>query len=435
MASGKKSATIPGTPTKKTSTVTQPVGTVSQVTNPLDLWYLCEKVNYALKFPKISSDGAVLYQRVVTRLIRFDDKNFDFHFPYIGEVGYNMTQNPPGPIMSQRKPNWPSSFPLSKFWAIKKGYDFRMRGLGISDVVVERISELMTRNELENILGPEMRNQPGKAKSVPNELDRFLKGRRGLFRIPDVIRINNTMLTGKQAFTQQNIHTVIEIKFPGDRLSPEQQVAYQRIAGDRQKFRLLETKVCQIDDKRKREWIRDAKKEPVYLPVGLAGHKPLPQGREPYPLLEGEIQREFEAVQQYFAPFIPANYDMPRLEPMPDPALLAMQQQQLEQARGQLGMAVGGPFFAISGGIVLGTGVGALPALGFGGRELLGKSGDQVIRYATSLLAGGGSVRYATANQDEQVSAKSQPKYPEDGSSEFLNDVAKTQQEYVYWPD
>ena len=319
MASGKKSATIPGTSTKKTPTVIQPAGTVAQVTNPLDLWYLCEKVNYALKFPKISSSGAILYQRVVTRLIRFDDRNFDYHFPYIGEVGYDMTRNPPAPIMSQRNPNWPSSFPLSKFWAIKKGYDFRMRGLGISDVVVERISELMPLDELENILGPELRSQSGKSKAVPNDLENLLKGKRGLFRIPDVIRINNTMLTGKQAFTQQNIHTVIEIKFPGDKLSPEQQIAYQRIAGDRQKFRLLETKVCQIDGKRKREWIRDAKKEPVYLPVGLAGHKPLPEGMEPYPLLEGEIQQEFEAVQQHFAPLIPANYDMPRLEPMPDP--------------------------------------------------------------------------------------------------------------------
>ncbi len=60
---------------------------------------------------------------------------------------------------------------------------------------------------------------------------------------------------------------MIEIKFPGDRLSREQQINYMNIAGNEDNFRLLETDVCQIDDKRKREWIRDAVQEPVYKPV------------------------------------------------------------------------------------------------------------------------------------------------------------------------
>ncbi|WP_222863410.1 hypothetical protein, partial [Enterobacter hormaechei] len=72
---------------------------------------------------------------------------------------------------------------------------------------------------------------------------------------------------------------------------------------------------------------------------------------------------------------------------------------------------------------------------GFGGLELLGKAGEQVVRYATSLLVGGGSVRYATASQDEQPSTKLQQKYSDDGISKFLIDVTRTQQECIYWPD
>ncbi|MGK6520298.1 hypothetical protein AB6S00_011525 [Enterobacter hormaechei] len=61
------------------------------VTNPLDLWYLCEKINYALSNPLIDKDGSRQYQRVVTRIIRKENEFFDFHHPYIGECGYDMT--------------------------------------------------------------------------------------------------------------------------------------------------------------------------------------------------------------------------------------------------------------------------------------------------------------------------------------------------------
>lgn len=436
MASGKKTASLPGATGKKTPTVLKPEGTAAEVSNPLDLWYLCEKVNYALKFPKIRSDGAVLYQRVVTQLIRLDDRNFKYHFPYIGEVGYDMTQSPPKPVMSKKNPAFPSSFPLSKYMAIKKGYQYRLRGLLGSDVTVERTSELMTRNDLENSLTAGMREQPGAAKEV-DDIFRKMSQRTGLFRIPDVIRITNPMLSGSLAFSQKNIHTVIEIKFPGDRLSYDQQQAYQRISGNRENFRLLETKVCQIDDKRKREWIRDAKKEPVYLPVGLAGYKPnnpLRPEIEAYPQIEGLIQQEYEEVIRYFNPAIPVNYDMPRFEPMPDPAILVAKEREMDRARGYLGMVLGGPVFAAAAAPVVAEAGAAVSGVKVGSEVLIGKSAEQLVRYIkglTSGLATGGASGYAFA--DEQ--AKPETHSNTNSTRSFLDNPAQVSQDYVYWPD
>ncbi|MBD2792534.1 VRR-NUC domain-containing protein [Xenorhabdus szentirmaii] len=455
MAGKKKTATLPQESPKKTPTVSQPEGAVAPVTNPLDLWYLCEKVNYAIKNPKKRSDGQMMYQRVVTQLIRKDDRAFNYHFPYIGEVGYDMTQSPPKPIMSRRNPNWPSTFPLSKFHAIKKGYGYRLRGLGLSDVEVQRILELLTSGELESLLSPEMRQQHGAAKPLPNELEQLIKGQKGLFRIPDVVRIKNIMLAGKLAFSQENIHTVIEIKFPGDRLTPEQRVAYVDIAGGRMKFRLLETGVCQVDDKRKREWIRDAKKEPVYVPVGLAGarmNSDESQCLRPdvvaYPLLEGDIEQEFQQVQQFLAPHQPARQSGPRFEPV-DPAVRIAQERELEKARGKLGAILGAPLFVAGSGAALATAATTTTTAVTGAvaevEVLIGYIGGQVVRYARTIGTGvavGSSAAgtYATAEphpvEPQPVGPKIKPEY--EGLSrtmKFLNDPLQPSQDYIYWPD
>lgn len=63
MAAGKKTASLPSEPKRTASTVKEPTGTVARVTNPLDLWYLCKKINYALKYPAKRSDGQLMYQR------------------------------------------------------------------------------------------------------------------------------------------------------------------------------------------------------------------------------------------------------------------------------------------------------------------------------------------------------------------------------------
>ncbi|MEC5345325.1 VRR-NUC domain-containing protein, partial [Brenneria populi] len=397
MSTGKKTATPAAGRETTTDTKKEPGGTAAPVTDPLDLWYLCEKVGYALNNPKIRSDGQPMYQRVVTQLIRLDDEMFSYHFPYIGEVGYDMTQNPPKPVMSRMRPNYPSTFPLSKYAAIKRGHQWRVRGLAGSDIAVELVSELMSLEELESTLTPEMRQGAGKVKPLPDELSRIYNKRQGLFRIPDVVRLKNRMLIGKQAFSQSNLHTVIEIKFPGDKLTEEQQQAYEDIAGA-ENFRLLETDTCRVDDKTQREWLRDAKKEPVYLPVGLAGARNrlcLRPELEAYPLLEGLIAREHQQVKDYFVPYYPPLNAGPRLEPMPDPALAAAQEQQQRKARAQLELALGGPFFAIAagvagGGAVTAAGGSAAVAAGSaasGGESLLlGRAAGQVVSYVRNML-------------------------------------------------
>ncbi|ATA26727.1 hypothetical protein BIY26_07415 [Brenneria goodwinii] len=442
MSTGKKTATPATENTPTATTKKEPVGTAAPVTDPLDLWYLCEKVGYALNNPKIRSDGQPMYQRVVTQLIRLDDELSDYHFPYIGEVGYDMTQNPPKPVMSRKRPNYPSSFPLSKYAAIKRGHQWRVRGLAGSDIAVEVVSELMSLDELESTLTPDMRQSADKAKPLPDELSKIFNKRQGLFRIPDVVRLKNRMLIGKQAFSQPNLHTVIEIKFPGDNLSDKQQRDYEYIAGVRRNFRLLKTDTCQVDDKAKREWLRDAQKEPVYLPIGLAGARNRLCQRpeiEAYPLLEGLIAREHQQVKDYFLPYYPPVSAGPRLEPLPDPAIDAAQQRQRQRSRAQLEMALGGPFFAISAGvaaggvvtIVSGSAAVATGSAASGNGLLLGKAAGQVVSYVRNMLAGGaaaGAGGYAFAEQPAAPASYSR-------TLTFLDNPAQQRQDYVYWPD
>ncbi|EPP6249351.1 VRR-NUC domain-containing protein [Cronobacter sakazakii] len=420
MAAGKRAAGVPGEPQRTATTVKAPEGTVARVTNPLDLWYLCEKVNYALKYPVKRSDGKMMYQRKVTRLIRQDDRNFNYHFPYIGEVGYDMTRNPPSPLMSRRHPNWPSSFPLAQYRLIKQGYEMRLREM--AEGKVERVIELLTRDELETLPAPEAGDI-----MLDDALDIVLK-RKGSFRIPDVIRISDVTLTGNAAFSQGNIHTVIEIKFPGDRLTLHQQRAYEDIAGDEDNFRLLETDVCQIDDKRKREWIRDAVQEPVYKPVAdaLGENEQIcfrPDVPE-YHLLEGEMEQEFRQVQHHFYQLAgdywvpPAGMEVNTLKPQQDAGDIARQAQERERAAGFLGALLAGPMVVIP----ATAGVGAVAVAT--GESLTGMIAGTAVRYArtaTTFLLPAGGLGMATAAEPEE-----QP------SNTF---TLKQAQDFVYWPD
>lgn len=76
MGKGKKGGTPHNTGNGSTTTKPSATGTVQPVTNPLDLWYLCEKINYAIKYPVIDKDGSRQYQRVVTRIIRKENEFF-----------------------------------------------------------------------------------------------------------------------------------------------------------------------------------------------------------------------------------------------------------------------------------------------------------------------------------------------------------------------
>jgi len=422
MATGKKTASLPGEPKRTAATVKEPTGTVTKVTDPLDLWYLCEKVNYALKYPVKRSDGQLMYQRKVTRLIRQDDKNFHFHFPYIGEVGYDMTVQPPVPLMSKRHPTWPSSFPLSQYRLIKQGYESRLREM--AEGKVERVIELLTRDELETL------PKPGASNIVLDDvLDVVLK-RKGSFRIPDVIRLKDVSLTGKAAFSQDNINTVIEIKFPGDKLSREQQEAYMNIAGVEENFRLLETDVCQVDDKRKREWIRDSVQEPVYKPVadalGETDKICIRPDVPAYHLLEGEMEQEFRQVQNHFNQLAgdywvpPAGMAVHTLKPQRDAGELAQEARDQKRAADFLGSLLVGPV------VVVPAMAGAGSVVRVATQSLTGVIAGTEVQYAravTTVLLPAASLNMATAaEQDEQLPTSSSFKL-------------KPRQDFVYWPD
>lgn len=237
-------------------------GTALPVTNPLDLWYLCQKINYALKYPITRADGATVYQRVVTELVRLDNRAFNYHWPYIGECGYDMTTDPPQPIMSREQPHRPSDFPLSEYNVIKERYVYRLHGIATADLRVEVTKLLLLLSELESMLTPEMRQIYSPLKEIGGELTRIFKVTRGLFRIPDVVKLKNIELSGKAAFEQANLDDVIEIKFnqSGDKLLETQKRAYERIAGERRKFHLLQSNTCQIDNRRQRDWLRRRKR-------------------------------------------------------------------------------------------------------------------------------------------------------------------------------
>lgn len=427
----KKKPTV-GSSVRTAKTVKAPTGTVAPVTNPLDLWYLCEKINYALKNPSKRRDGQLMYQRRVTRLIRRDDRYFNYHFPYIGEVGYDMTHIgvPPTPLMSKKRPNWPTTFPLSQFRLIKQSQAERL--LGHTGGRVERILELLTRDELEKLPLPKNRD------IVFNDaLDTILK-RKGSFRIPDVIRIQNITLTGKPAFSQSNIHTVIEIKFPGDKLSPEQQMAYEDIAGDEDKFRLMETPVCKQSNKRKREWIRESMYEPVYKPVadvlGETEQVCLREDVPAYQLLEGEIEGEFQAVKHRFGMLAQewANAQGVTVHtlkaPMDNETRIRLEREQ-KQAAAYLGSIQVAPMAAVP--VIAGGSALLTAANSYFVSTLAGVSVRYTQLVTRFTLVGGasmGGMQMATADekntpQDSELPLMASPLFGPES------------QDFVYWPD
>uniref|UniRef100_C5CNC8 Uncharacterized protein n=1 Tax=Variovorax paradoxus (strain S110) TaxID=543728 RepID=C5CNC8_VARPS len=76
-----KTASPNPSPGRKSTTRPSTEGTILPVTNPLDLWYLCQKAGYAEKYPLKNSNGSPMYQRTVTQWVRKDGEFFGWHFP------------------------------------------------------------------------------------------------------------------------------------------------------------------------------------------------------------------------------------------------------------------------------------------------------------------------------------------------------------------
>lgn len=211
-------AVQPQTPQGCTTTSVE--GTVKEapLPNPTNKPYLMEKANYAVRFPRLSvkklpsgiSGKVELKQLVMSGLIRADEYRWDYFWDYKAEVCFDMTRLPPTPFLS------------SSWW--RKG------------------------------------QTPDPARR--HTLIPFPTGMtKGLLRRPDVIIVQNRALrwpglAGPDhhgVMHPDNLSRVVEVKFPGDSLAPEQRTAYIKIAGGRQRFSVLEIQDCRDDGERERE--------------------------------------------------------------------------------------------------------------------------------------------------------------------------------------
>ena len=142
----------------------------------------------------VGKNGQKLKQVCVSKVLQLIDFGLDYKSPIKAEINYDMTQNPPQPIMSRRNP---------------------LRG-----------TEYL----------------PARVREIPN-----FKPGTGMVRRPDAVIVNDPT----QPPTQGNIKKVVEIKFPGDVLDAAQGRAYERIAGAANRFSLLDPKRCGCDELKK----------------------------------------------------------------------------------------------------------------------------------------------------------------------------------------
>ncbi|WP_175948249.1 VRR-NUC domain-containing protein [Burkholderia pyrrocinia] len=186
-------------------TLPQPQGKTIPVLPPEDTTYPCQAICHCNCNASLSSRGRKLKQRCVTLAVRFDCDRALQVWQYKGEVGYNMKNQPPSPIMSSLMANQPFQFPV--------GIDTK---------------------DLENAIA--LAELTGRAQ-------------KGFLRIPDVIVVKNRL---NFDLSQPNIQYVVEIKFPGDYWRPGQERDYIRIAGARSRVQELSPEVCICKECRER---------------------------------------------------------------------------------------------------------------------------------------------------------------------------------------
>lgn len=415
MADKKRTAT-PADASKRTTTKPEATDVVLPVTDPVDLWYLCEKITYAKLNPFKRSDSIVMYQRVVTQLVRRDCEFFNYTFPYAGEVGFDMTQAPPAPIMSMRQPHRPSTFPLSQYRVIKEGY---FRNPFAPWLVVDK--ELLSLGELEQGL------TPGARARSPSPFP----GGRGMIRIPDVIRMINFALSGKPQFSQPNIHNVIEIKFEGDFLSLDQIRSYRTIAGSRDNFRLLRTSMCDGSKRRTRDWVRTAKTEPVYMPASKATERAARRRNSmaivpEHELLVDAIDKEHEEVRREITPR-PVDPNTTYVKASPSPEVIARSERERRRVADGIAMVLAAPFAAAAAGTAV---IGAPIVLGGPVEEVVtAETGAEIIQFPRVLRPTGPAAAAAVTTAAEKLAA--QP-LDRPGQQETVYALPTT---YVYWPD
>lgn len=421
---------IPGGSTRG-STKPDASGQVLPVTNPLDLWYLCEKARYASANPyRRASDDAPMYQRTVALMIRADNELFEYRWPYCAEVGYDMTKTPPAPIMSKKQPHRPSSFPLSQYKRISSRQFPQYSS-------VEVVVDLLGLDELEAMvpvpLLPDV--EEGIWQDIHVRKDSPL-------RIPDVVRVINHTLGGAPQYSQPNLASVIEMKFGTDSLTKEQKFAYEYIAGHSEKFRLLHTERCNRADRRaRREWMSAAQSEPVYKPVSQVMSLPSRASADPHGLVVGLIDAEHQAARRVLEV---------RPRPTGTPVMTAgaaMREADAHAARvrAQIELSLAGPFvFVGAAGVVAGMASLAGSNAVLSGSTLTARAGPRVVHFRRLVTWGGASTGGAAVAYAQSVDGSSEPvpsperqrqwdAYQEWGASQ--HGQPRTEQLYLFWAD
>lgn len=173
---------------------TNPVGILKPKLDPQDKQVLCSAICYCSSTPNISQDGKNLKQGCVAQRLGELDEILQKRSPYKPEVSYDMTKNPPQPILDSQAGNRPHSWIpgwINKYW-----------------------------NE-----DPE--HPPFKSGT-------------GMIRRPDVVIVKDST----KPPIQDNIKQVVEMKFPPDPPNTRQAEDYAKIAGNKNKVVEMTSTEC-----------------------------------------------------------------------------------------------------------------------------------------------------------------------------------------------
>lgn len=171
-----------------------PVGILEPKLSPQDKNVLCSAICYCSSTPNISRDGKNLKQSCVAQRLGELDEILHGRSPYKAEISYDMTKNPPQPILDSETGSNPHGWIPG--W-IKKYWD-------------------------EDPEHPPFK--PGK----------------GMIRRPDVVIVKDP----SKPPTQDNINQVVEMKFPPDQRNNNQTGAYAKIAGNKNKVVEMKSTEC-----------------------------------------------------------------------------------------------------------------------------------------------------------------------------------------------
>ena len=167
--------------------------------DPADKRILCSAMCKCDKSPNVGKDGKQLKQVCVSAHLKALDAVLEHRSQFKQEINYDMTQTPPAPVMDS---------------AIEtKGHDF---------------------------LPGWIRKYWG---SKPEHSPKFKPGS-GAIRRPDVVIVKDA----SKPPTQDNIKQIVEMKFPPDTITREQQRAYVDIVGDQNKLAMLEPGDCDCEN-------------------------------------------------------------------------------------------------------------------------------------------------------------------------------------------